>query len=426
MRLLRRPAPLFADTLRIDGPSFPTLLLGIALFSLITFLRWPEILLHPTFWGEDGWFWWPDARKFGLQSLFMPHTGYFQTDSRLIGLLAAPFPLKDGPLIFALAAFIFQILPPVYLLSSRCAALCPSTALRFVIGAILCAMPNCWEVYANLTNSQWHLAVLAFLIIVASPPRTVAGWVFDGLMLIVSGLSGPFAVFLVPVAAWVAWSSPDKVRFARLGLVLACAAIQAGSILQQPRDVAPHLGASLTGLARLIAGQIIAATLVGHLHLPHLYTLSLWKDGMLPWTLALGGVWLMIEACRRFPVVRLYGVFAFFVLAASLWRPLAWDASPMWELLLLPDSSVRYFYIPITFWLVTLVTLSFAASASPARNFARIALGVCVLVGIPYDWRMPAEPDRGFPALSEKYETLPSGGFIDLPMRPNTHFILGK
>ncbi|NHN91874.1 hypothetical protein [Acetobacter sicerae] len=426
MRAFRRPAPLFADTMRIDGPSSAAFLLGIAIFSLITFLRWPEILTHPTFWGEDGWFWWPEARKFGLGSLLMPHTGYFQTDSRLIGLLAAPFPLKDGPLIFALAAFIFQIMPPAYFLSSRCAALCPSTALRFMIGAILCAMPNTWEVYANLTNSQWHLAVLAFLIIVASPPRTAAGWVFDCLMLVISGLSGPFAVFLLPIAAWVTWSQPDKVRFTRFGLLFACAAIQAGSILQQPRDVAPHLGASLTGLARLIAGQIVAATLLGHLHLPHLYTLSLWKSGVLPWILALGGVWLMIDACRRFPAVRLYGVFALFVLAASLWRPLAWDNSPMWELLLLPDSSVRYFYIPITFWLVVLTTLSFAASRGWTRTFARIGLLMCLLVGIPYDWRMPVEPDRGFSALSEKYETLSPGAFIDLPMRPNTHFILQK
>lgn len=98
----------------------------------------------------------------------------------------------------------------------------------------------------------------------------------------------------------------------------------------------------------------------------------------------------------------------------------------MWELLLLPDSSVRYFYIPITFWLVVLTTLSFAASRGWTRTFARIGLLMCLLVGIPYDWRMPVEPDRGFSALSEKYETLPPGAFIDLPMRPNTHFILQK
>ena len=426
MRAFRRPAPLFADTLRIDGPSSAAFLLGIAIFSLITFLRWPEILTHPTFWGEDGWFWWPEARKFGLGSLFMPHTGYFQTDSRLIGLLAAPFPLKDGPLIFALAAFIFQIMPPAYFLSSRCAALCPSTALRFMIGAILCAMPNTWEVYANLTNSQWHLAILSCLIIMASSPRTTMAWVFDLSMLIVGSFSGPFSILLAPVAIWITWCNFDKARIIRLSVVLIGACLQIYSILHLARGVPPYLGATPTAMARLIGGQIVGASLLGHRHLEQIYSLSLWKDNVLPWIITIVALWLVCVASYRFVALRIYGFFAITVFSASMACPVSTGTIPTWTAFTAMDFGGRYFYIIITFWLVTIISLAFAGERGNARLVARILLTICLCIGIPRDWRMNPFSDAEFLIQAEKFETAPVGTHMILPERPGAPFEVTK
>ncbi|NHN88701.1 hypothetical protein [Acetobacter conturbans] len=403
-------------------PSRPLLIAGIALFVVLTFLRWPEILLQPSFWGEDGWNWWPEAYYYGFRSLFFPHTGYFQTDSRFIGLLASFFPLKDGPLIFAIAAFIFQVLPPAYFLSSRCAALCPSVALRFVICVVICAMPNTMEVYANLTNSQWHLAILSFLIVAASAPRTMGGWIFDCGMLAFGALSGPYAILLLPVAAWVTWFRPDKARLVRFAIVLCGALIQYYSIRQQARGVTTNLGANPIALARLLGGQIVGSTLLGHRRLEWLYALPLWRSNVLPWALTLVASWLAVVASLRFRAVFLYGLFTAGVFAASLICPVSSGDMPAWAGLARPETGVRYFYLPITFWLVVMVSLAFAGPRGWARRVSCMALAACVFIAIPGDWHIPRAVNDHFSTLAEKFETAPDGSHFTFPERPNTTF----
>jgi hypothetical protein len=83
----------------------PAILGACALFfAIVLFVRCPATILHPEFWAEDGVIWYSDAYTIGWHSLFSPHTGYLQTISRLVALVAQGFPLQWAPGIFVAAA----------------------------------------------------------------------------------------------------------------------------------------------------------------------------------------------------------------------------------------------------------------------------------------------------------------------------------
>jgi hypothetical protein len=110
--VLRQPSP---------GISF-------AAFFLPLSLRHPGMPFNAEFWGEDGWSWYPDAYNYGFGPLFQPHTGYLQTISRLIGLLAQPVPLTWAPFVFATVAL--AVPTPIYQRRGFKTPLAPSSEPR--------------------------------------------------------------------------------------------------------------------------------------------------------------------------------------------------------------------------------------------------------------------------------------------------------
>ena len=149
--------------------SIPKLVLLGILFAAILVSRHPKVVLRADFWGEDGWQWYPDAYNSGWASLLVPHTGYLETISRLGGLLVQPFPLAWAPTLFAAIALAVQVLPPVFLVASRVEDAWPQAGSRLVFALVYLGLPNSYEAFVNLTNAQWHLAVLAFLVVVRMP-----------------------------------------------------------------------------------------------------------------------------------------------------------------------------------------------------------------------------------------------------------------
>lgn len=393
--------------------------IAILLCCVITFIRWPELLLNAQFWGEDGWNWWPEARTIGLPSLWLPHTGYLQTIDRIVAIISLPFPLTFGPTIFAVAAFIFQVLPPLFLISSRGASLCPSLFLRCAIGLAWCAIPNAWEGYGNLTNSQWHLCILSFLIVMSAAPRRVGEWIFDCSMLAVGALSGPFSLVLAPVAALRVWQERSKASVIRFGLIAIGAIIQGLLIHATQRGIPPNLGASPIAFVRLISSQVVLALMVGHTHLPSWYQLGLWQIGVLPWMIFLVALWLSLSAMYRWPVMRMALLLTVLLLIACLSHPLgSGDNTPVWRAMLSPDCGVRYLSDTCVFWITVVVVQAFAAPWGWPKAAAIAILAIMVTTGIPHDWRMPVEPDRGFYVIAHDYDKAPKGSSFTLPVRP--------
>ena len=81
-----------------------------------------------------------------------------------LGLLV---PLGRLPLLFVLVAVPVQVMPAALVASRRFATLVPSFSVRLLLALTYLLIPNSAEVNSNLTNAQWHLALLAFMVVVA-------------------------------------------------------------------------------------------------------------------------------------------------------------------------------------------------------------------------------------------------------------------
>ncbi|GBR69610.1 hypothetical protein [Gluconobacter kanchanaburiensis] len=407
--------------------SRPTLRfwLGLLVFAGLLFFRAPNILLHAQFWGEDGWNWYPEAYHLGLSSLFLPHTGYFQTISRLIALVGAPFPLAWNPTIYAGFAFIFQLLPAAFLFSDRGASLCPSRAVRFLLGCLFCLAPNTTEVFVNLTNSQWHLAVLAFLIIVSEPPETTAGRIFDYCFLAISALSGPFCLLLFPVAAFRAATDRRPAPLIRLAILTLGVAIQAIPLIETSGSTRldTPLGARPFTLIRLLAAQLFLVPLIGHHHLNALYANRIWLNPLFPCVVDLIAGLVCLEAARRWPAMRYALLFIILVLAAALSHPVVSTTIPQWDVMFIPDTGMRYFFMPTLFWMAALTAVTFSGRGL-LRVFATVGLLAVLLFGVPHDRRIYVETDRGFGAAARAFDNAPPGTSVTVPVRPNSSVTL--
>lgn len=410
----------FGAVRRITGwaarpQAVPVLFAG---FAALLLMRNPDALLHAEFWAEDGWIWYPDAYASGLRAFVVPVAGYLQTLPRLVAWLVQPFPLAWAPTLFALAALLVQALPPLFLVSSRMADAWPDARGRLLFALLWLALPNTSEVYVNLTNGQWHLATLAFLVLLSRPSRRRAVRGLDGAVLLLSGVSGPFCVVLAPVAAWLACTRRDRTSLWRAAAVFAAAAVQGACVLATIGDRSPAvLGAGPRMLARIVSQQVVLGAILGQGNMPVLTAMDAWATDLLP-LLAAAAAMLLAGAAvlRGSQALRLAALSATLLLAAALSHPQITADGPQWPPMQLPGIGQRYYYIPMLAWLAVLFSL--AGSAVRWRRMAGTMLLGCMAVGLWSDWRIPPRAPTGFAAQARAFEAAPPGTRMGFRFHP--------
>ena len=176
----------------------------------ILYSRRPDAVINPQFWAEDGG-WYADAyNQTFFEALFKSQSGYFQTLSRLVAAVAQLFPLAYAPVVFNAAGFIIKILIVNLLVSRRFSKTVPNLGFCFLLGLFSLALPHSSEAHINLTNAQWHLAILSFLIIISSPGDKLSWKILDVVITTIAALTGPFCVFLLPVAVFIWWQRRER------------------------------------------------------------------------------------------------------------------------------------------------------------------------------------------------------------------------
>ena len=382
--------------------------------AAVIFLRQPDALLHAQFFAEDGRYWFADAYNAGwLPSLFRSQDGYFQTLPRLAAALALLVPLRLAPLVMNLCGLLVQILPVPLLLSNRLSGL-GRLPLRAMLALIYLALPNCSELNVSIEEAQWHLALVACLVLLAGAPVTRAWKIFDISVLLLCGLTGPFAILLLPIAALQLWRRRDALERWALVILLGTAALQTYALLLTHRDRWP-LGASFEGLIRILAGQIFLGSLLG----PN----SLGVRETLPFLVAvvivgvLVTTYCFVSASHEWKLLLL---FCFMVLAAALRRPFtpglaqgftSWDG-------LAWSPGIRYWFLPM---LAFTWTVAWYLLGEPRRRFRRIigvALMAVMLIGVVRDWRIPPRKDFHFAAYAEAFNASPRGTVATIPINP--------
>jgi hypothetical protein len=386
---------------------------------LIVASRRPDVLFHAQFWAEDGKFWYADAYNLGALAPFLhPAAGYFQTLPRLAALMAVALPLPLAPLALNCIAIVIQVLPACFLVSSRCRNL-GTSAGRALFAFLYLALPNSKEMHANITNAQWILAFLALLIIFAEPPKTVLWNAFDLGILLLSALTGPFIIFIAPIALIFYWMEPPSRRRASLvGVSAAGAAMQLASVLiagGAERMSQAVRGASLELLIQILAKQVFLAVLLGSRTIAGRSFDS--GPGLAIAILAVtAGIAIEIYVLLRAPLAwKAFIVFSICILGVSLAYPMT--ASPQWPAML-GSGGVRYWYFSLLAFVASIVWMLQCRNSTVVRG-AAMALLALMLYGIVQDFGHPRPADLHFAVYAKAFEGQPSGSTFVIPINPD-------
>jgi hypothetical protein len=279
------------------------------------------------------------------------------------------------------------------------------------------ALPNCWEIDAIITNSQGLLALSVFLQLVAARPRS-AGWRwFDLWILSLCGLTGPFCIFLLPIALFLAWKDRDHWRWVKVGVLAAACSVQTLTLLNGGYSNRPHysLGANPAMFVRILAGQVYLGALLGgvrqgpDMDLRHLIVFT---------GIAILGTILVIVCLLRAPLpMKLFLLFSAMLLASSLISPTLGKLAGVtaWETLV-SGAGNRYWFFPTLAFAWTILWC-FQSGSRALKTLSAILL-CCMCFTISFRWRHPPYQDMHFTEYASKFETAPPGTVVTIPQNP--------
>lgn len=389
-----------------------------ALAILIT--RRPDALFNAQFWAEDGKYWYGDAYNLGIiHSLVLPKSGYFQTISRLVGAVVQFFPLVWAPFIFNLTAIVIKILPVNLIASMRFSQLIPSLDTRLFLALLYLALPNSYEIHANITNVHWYLALLACMVVLATPSSLLVWQAFDIGVILLSAFSGPFSLLLVPIAAVFWWLRRRRWSFILLLGLSAGAVVQGIAILLTGHSNRFHttLGATPELFAKILASQVFLGALLGQ-HGSKLISSVPFGHNIIAILVTVAGIAAFVYCLLKASLeLQLFITFAAGVFCVSLLSPVVSETMPQWSVLWRPGTGIRYWFIPMIGFVTILTWLLGATRPRQLRLAAKIAL-VIMVAGIIVDWRYPAFADLNFKNYSRQFVEAHKGTRVTIPINP--------
>jgi hypothetical protein len=334
----------------------------------------------------------------------------------MVAAIALCFPLWGAPAIFNLAALSAHLAPLGVLLSTRASTLA-TLPVRMFLGLAYVCLPNSFEIHMNLTNAQWHLALLLFLVLILPTPQSLSWRAFDWAVILAGGLSGPFSLLLAPLAWLLRWK--NRAGLPRATAVSVCAAVQLATLLflgGRVRQNGPS-GASVEAFSRVVGGQVVVGSLLGQRTVA---SLNQHPDAGRPvffgLTLgALAGAFLV--GLRGSFEHKVFLAFAALIVASALQASTGNATTPAWWSLGDAGIGGRYWLIPMLACLVTLVWLS-----GPRHHFAIRATAIALLasfpIGVVLDWRYRPFEDFHWRDHAAMVERSAPGSSVRIPINP--------
>ena len=421
---MRRPIPRLAGPARRGVSAAPVRLalslLLLAGLAVAVVLRRTDAVTNPQFFAEDGRYWFQEAYNDGrLHAFLTPHGGYFQTIERLGGALGVTLGLGRAPAASNAIALLLELVPAAFLLTPRFAAAVPAFGVRLGLAALTVAMPDV-EIHGNLTNAQWHLALLAVMVLIAADDPRRRWRAFDIGVLVLCGLSGPFVVLLLPLAGLRWLLLRRRVDLLLVAVTAPLALLQGITTLftaAGDRSTGP-LGAGWQPLVRIIANRVVIGGTVGNDRDTGLFTQA-WPHGLvIASALSAIAVTVFAAVIWRGPFeLRLLGLFAVGILAVSLIKPHVNEVIPQWGMMAELPAGDRYFLIPMLAWAASLVWLI-------TRLPRRVAVSIGSLAAIGFgvhaaeNWRFPSFIDMHPSTYAAQLDAAPPGSTVTVPINP--------
>jgi branched-subunit amino acid transport protein len=284
---------------------------------------------------------------------------------------------------------------------------------------IYIAVPNAEEVYLNLTNVQWHLAILALLILVSEAPGNFVGWIFDCAMLLLFGLSGPFSILLSPIALYWCWINRSRTFFVRTSIIISTAFLQIWCLLAtatQTRSHAP-LGASILGFCEILLTQVFLGGILGRHLVEIIYKTA---PSILPVAslcfFAIGITLIAYSVKNGSKIFRSFLCFSVVILIAALVAPQVTMSECQWDAMKMPGGGGRYFLIPILAWIMALLTVV-RCKQQLVSTIAMVLL--CSLgIGVISDWKHTPHIRNNFYTLAQEFDYSTVGTKMTFPINP--------
>jgi len=379
------------------------------------FLRKPDSLLNAQFWAEEGNTFFLDAYNRGLWwTLARPTASYLNTFPRLVAGLAALLPLRAAPLVFNLAAFTMQLLPPLFLLSGRMRRWIPDRRLRVAAAAIYVLVPNSYETYVTLTNSQWHLAFCGLLLLTVDPPQGRWGKCGDLLLLLLFAFTGPFAIMVWPLALINAHRGRRGARrgwcFMLAAVTTLGATVQTLFILAGGRDAPPlPVMPTFQEMLRILSTHVALNSLLGirgTLRVAPFLTMAVDLAGLC--LLASLAAFVLVRRYR--PLVSLLYL-AVLTITLSFVFPTSSPRAWLW-----PDFAPRYYTFASLFVIYSIVLL--IVQGGRLRWCGALLAAPVLCVAIPGDFAHDRRPDTHYADQLAAFQMLPAGTRYFIPLQP--------
>jgi len=276
------------------------------------------------------------------------------------------------------------------------------------------ALPNTMELDASIEEGQWHLALLACILVLACPPAARSWRIVDIAVILLSGLSGPFGVILLPIALVFWWFRRERWRLIVLATIGVSAIIQLSALLTTASATRSHatLGATPKLFIQLLAGQVYLAAILGE------SGVQIHRRLIVLAAAAVSGT-LMVTYCflKARLEWKLLIAFCALVFAASLKSPMASFTVPQWQALR-GASGIRYWFFPMLGF-VWALTWCATTSGNSFFRFAGAAGLLVMCVGITNDWRYPPSTDFHFQRYAQQFAYATPGTLVTIPIVPD-------
>ncbi|HYA00419.1 MAG TPA: hypothetical protein VEK76_08725 [Candidatus Binatia bacterium] len=391
---------------------------AVAVCAGVIISRRPDAFTNPQFYAEDGARWFSDAYNDGpWQALFLSYQGHFLVQPRLVALIATPFGAASAPRIYNIFGLIFQILPVAFFLSPRFRSVLPSLWARTALCAVYLLMPST-ELNVDVASAQFHLVILATLVLVAPPP-TGWGWrLFDAATMTLTALTGAFVYVLLPVALLWWWLRRQRHTAVLCLILLLGLGAQLYSTTVAPRT-SSSLGASFSNLMLILCDRVILAGLFaeeGHTHVfvaGHTHAV-LWAA-----LFCVASLPVVLYAALRAPwELRFFDLTALGITAAGLAFPLVSTGGDQWAIIVSGQAAERYFLMAQVAWVITLLWAASRLPRPPLRVAGWGLTAAAFVSGLVVAWQYPAFTDDHWPQEAAEIASSPPGAHLTLPIPP--------
>ncbi len=184
--------------------SWLRLVLVLLTVTLILFVRKPDAFLNPQFWAEDGTIFFAQQYESGGSAILRPYAGYLHLLPRLVAWIAdVVVPVSLVPVFYNYSALMVIMATVASIFSDRL-----KIKYQVLLAMSVVLVPHySGEVFLNITNSQWYVAIMLVVLLLKDDPSDSYGnkslqYLSDLTIILIGGLTGPFVILLFPFFVW--------------------------------------------------------------------------------------------------------------------------------------------------------------------------------------------------------------------------------